>query len=88
MSFCQKYAKAIPNHVVLQLRTGEEIDVKFKRSPGKFSGMSIMFFRHIDCKKGVILVFQYNGGNNFWVHVINKQSRTEIYSGALSFLIG
>lgn len=61
------------------MRSGDEIDMQFSRDVGVFVGMKKLFER-FDCSRGCVLAFQFNGGDNFFVHVIT--SSYEIYGGS------
>lgn len=72
----------IPQYVNLVQRNGDEIVMEFKKDEGLFIGMKQLFQRY-NCKKGCVLAFQYNGLDNFWVHVIT--SAFEVFGGTVSF---
>lgn len=76
--FCSLYADAIPQHVNIVQRNGDEIVMEFERDGGLLIGMKQLFERY-DCSNGCVLAFQYNGGDNFWVHVII--SGFEVFGG-------
>lgn len=65
------------------LRNGDEFDLEFKKDIGVFVGMKKVLER-FDCRNGCILAFQFNGGNNFFLHVMT--SSYEVYGG-ITFLL-
>lgn len=65
------------------LRNRDEIDLQFGKDLGVFVGKRKLLER-FDCKRGCILAFQFNGGHNFFVHVIT--SSYEIYGGTFNLL--
>lgn len=81
--FSQKYGNNISANVTLVLRNGEELNIEFRKELGVFVGMKQLFQR-FDCSTGCVLAFQYNGCDNFWVHVIT--SGFEVYGGNQFFI--
>lgn len=85
VTFCSVYGEAIPEDVTLVIRTGEDIPVGFEKEKGVFLGMKQVFKRFM-CVSLCKMFFQYNGGDNFWVHVIANTDVTEMDEGMHIFV--
>lgn len=80
-----KYASIIPATVKLNVRNGYEIWLDFDKHKGTFIGLDL-FLAHFSVVEGQSLLFDYHGGFDFIVSIMDVDGSETVYPAIIHHL--